>query len=224
MEMREVLERLRVSGNPAVLEGMARFGIRTRDAYGVPVPALRRMAGEIGRDHGLALELWKSGIHEARLLACFIDDPGQVTGEQMERWAGDFDSWDLCDQACVSLFERAFPAPRKAVEWSSRREMFVKRAGFVLMAALAVHDKDACDEPFRKFLAIIKRESGDDRRPVRKAVKWALREIGKRGPALNREAVKAARDIQRSGHGRWVGTQALRELTGYRPRRRPSRN
>ncbi|MGD0178072.1 MAG: DNA alkylation repair protein, partial [Candidatus Bathyarchaeia archaeon] len=141
-----------------------------------------------------------------------IDDPSKVTDRQMEEWVKDFDSWDVCDQVCSNLFDKTGLAYGKAVEWSARREEFVKRAGFTLMAALAVHDENAPDSKFRKFLGIIKRESGDDRNFVRKAVNWALRQIGKRNRGLNRDAVKAARDIGKSKSAHWIASDALREL------------
>ena len=214
MDSPEILAKLKSLENPDNRAGMARYGINTRKAYGVPIPVLRKLAREIGRDRSLAADLWKSGVHEARMLACFIDDPVKVTEKQMDEWVKDFDSWDICDQVCSNLFDRTCFAPQKAVEWSSREEEFVKRAGFVLMAALAVHDKKACDEPFRKFLEIIRRESVDDRNFVRKAVNWALRQIGKRSLYLNGHAIKTARKIGGidSRSARWIASDALREL------------
>jgi 3-methyladenine DNA glycosylase AlkD len=174
------------------------------------------MAKRIGMDHGLAAALWSSGIHEARLLATMVDDPAAVTARQMDSWAGTFDSWDLVDGACSNLFRLTAHAWAKAAEWSSRDEEHVKRAAFSLMAALAVHDKEASDEDFEGLLLIIEREGGDRRNFVRKAVNWALRQIGKRNAALNRSAVATARRILQSGvpSARWVATDALRELTG----------
>jgi 3-methyladenine DNA glycosylase AlkD len=182
------------------------------------MPALRGIARELGRDHHLAQELWASGIHEARILACLIDEPSLATEEQMELWVKEFDSWDLCDQCCSNLFDRTGLAFEKAVEWSGREEEFVKRAGFVLMACLAVHDKKAGDEAFLEFLPLIKREAQDSRNFVRKAVNWALRQIGKRNPNLNRAAIEAAREIQKmdSRAARWIASDALRELTGQK--------
>ena len=175
---------------------MARFGINPKNTYGVSIPVLRKMAKELGRDHSLALKLWESGIHEARILAALIDLPEKATGSQMDRWADDFDSWDVCDACCSNLFDKTKVAYQKASEWSSRREEFVKRAGFALMAALAVHDKKATDSKFLAFLPAIKREATDDRNFVRKAVNWALRQIGKRNLKLNRAAVRTAKEIQ----------------------------
>ena len=209
-----VLARLTSLANPANVAGMARYGINPTNTLGVSVPLLRAMAKEIGKDHALALELWESGIHDARSLAGLIDDPVLVSEEQMERWVRDFDSWDVCDGVCSNLFDKTPFAYAKAIAWSSRREEFVKRAGFVLMAALAVHDKKAPAASFRKFLPIIEREATDERNFVRKAVNWALRQIGKRSPELNRSAVASARRIRSidSKAARWIAADALREL------------
>ena len=194
---------------------MARFGINPENTYGVSIPNLRKIARETGEDHALAQQLWASGIHEARILASFIDKPETVTEAQMESWVKDFDSWDVCDQCCSNLFDKTKFAHRKAAEWSKREEEFVKRAGFTLMAALAVHDKKAADEDFLKFLPIIKRESTDGRNFVKKAVNWALRQIGKRNHNLNQMALKTAEEIQQvnSKSARWIAADAIRELT-----------
>jgi 3-methyladenine DNA glycosylase AlkD len=222
MKTQEIVRELKSMANPKNVEGMARFGIRSKDTLGISIYDLRPMAKRIGRDHRIAGELWSTGIHEARLLAGFIDEPEKVTERQMEAWASDFDSWDVVDQVCSSLFDQTEFAYAKAVEWSKREEEFVKRAGFVLMAALSVHDKDAEDGVFVKFLPIIKRESTDERNFVKKAVNWALRQIGKRDLALNAAAVKAAREIQKidSKSARWIAADALRELTGDKVRKR----
>jgi 3-methyladenine DNA glycosylase AlkD len=194
---------------------MARFGINPDRALGVRIPDLRRLAKEIGTDHRLALALWRTKVHEARILASMLDDPAAVTEDQMDSWASDFDSWDLCDQCCGNLFDRTPLAYRKAVEWAGRDEEFVKRAGFALMAWAAVHDKTADDRIFLEFLPVIEREAGDDRNFVKKAVNWSLRQIGKRNRRLHRSAVAVAtrlgkRDDSRTA--RWIGTDALREL------------
>jgi len=209
-----ILAELKSLANPANVAGMARYGINPTNTLGVSIPRLRAMAKEIGRDHALALELWKSGIHEARILAGLIDDPVLVSEAQLDRWARDFDSWDVCDLVCSNLFDKTPFAHAKAIAWSSRQEEFVKRAGFVLMAALAVHDKKAPAGSFRKFLPIIEREVSDDRNFVRKAVNWALRQIGKRTRELNKAAIAAARRIQKIGSksARWIASDALREL------------
>lgn len=194
---------------------MARFGSNPKNAYGVPIPVLRQIAKETGKNHILAQRLWSSGVHEARILASMIDSPENVTKEQMESWAKEFDSWDICDQCCSNLFDKTGFAVQKAVEWSKREEEFVKRAGFVLMATTAVHDKNAKDEKFLKFLPIIKKGSVDERNFVKKAVNWALRQIGKRNPNLNEYAIKAARDIKNmdSKSAKWIASDAIRELT-----------
>lgn len=195
---------------------MARFGINPDRALGVRIPDLRTLAREIGTDHSLALRLWRTGVHEARILAGMIDDPARVTERQMESWARSFDSWDICDQVCMNLFDKTPLAWSKAAEWAGRDEEFVKRAGFALMACLAVHDKGAGDGAFRRFLPSIEREAGDDRNFVKKAVNWALRQIGKRNGRLRRDALRAARRLaeNESRAARWVGRDALRELGG----------
>jgi len=200
--------------DPDGVTGQARFGINGANRLGVRVPELRRLARAHRRDHSLALELWRSGVHEARIMATMIDDPALVTKQQMERWLRDFGSWDLVDHACGNLFDRTPFAFDKALEWSAREAEFQKRAGFSLMATLAVHDKDARDGDFKPFLAAIQRESYDDRNFVRKAVNWALRQIGKRNPALNVAAIKTAERVQKQGTraARWIAADALREL------------
>jgi 3-methyladenine DNA glycosylase AlkD len=201
---------------------MARFGINSKNTYGVPIPTLRKMAKEIGKNHRLAQKLWSSGPRDARILASMIENPEEVSVEQMERWVRDFDSWDVCDQCCSNLFDKTQFAYQKAVEWSIRDEEFVKRAGFVLMACLAVHDKKAKDEALLRFLPIIKGGATDDRNFVKKAVNWALRQIGKRNPILNQKAVETATEIYRlnTRSARWIASDALRELNGEAVQRR----
>lgn len=215
MELQAVLDELKAQYNPDNLAGMARFGVNTEQAYGVPVKTLRQFKKRIGRDHVLASQLWDSGIHEARILASLIDDPKQVTEAQISIWVQAFDSWDLCDLCCNNLFDKTPFAHAKAVAWSSRQETFVKRASFVLMATRAVHDKEAEDRTFIAYLSIIEREAADERNYVKKAVNWALRQIGKRNPRLNQAAIETARRIQAfdSKAARWVASDALRELT-----------
>lgn len=218
----EILDRLKSLGDPAAVEGMDRFGIRTTRALGVSMPQLQEIAREIGKQHPLALTLWNSAVHEARILACLIDEPDKVTEDQMEGWAKEFDSWDLCDQCCSKLFDRTPFAYRKAKEWAVREEEFVKRAGFVLMATLAVHDKKAPDSAFLDFFPLIEQETGDDRNFVKKAVNWALRQIGKRNSALYPRCISLAERIkqQEAPAARWVAADALRELTGEKIRQR----
>jgi 3-methyladenine DNA glycosylase AlkD len=193
---------------------MARFGINPDRALGVRIPDLRRLARELGRDHRLALALWATGVHEARILASMVDDPAWVTERQMERWARDFDSWDLCDQVCGNLFDRTPFAVRKAHAWAAGEPEFVKRAGFALMAWRAVHQRQGPDREILDYLPVIERQAGDDRNYVKKAVSWALRQIGKRNRRLHGAAVSTAERItaRDSRPARWVAADALREL------------
>ncbi|MFO7623022.1 MAG: DNA alkylation repair protein [Anaerolineales bacterium] len=211
----KILEQLKSQANPANVEGMARYGINPDNTLGVSMPVLRAIARQIRKNHPLALELWDSGIHEARILAALIADPKQVDEELIERWVHDFDSWDVCDQVCSNLFDKTPFAYHKAVEWAGRQPEYVKRAGFVLMAALAVHDKKAPDQAFEAFFPIILREAVDERNFVKKAVNWALRGIGKRNRALNIQAIDFAQHIAQldSRVARWIASDALRELT-----------
>ncbi|MEI6156993.1 MAG: DNA alkylation repair protein [Atribacterota bacterium] len=214
MDFENIFGRLRNLADPEVIAGMARFGIATHQALGISLPALRKIAREIGKDHRLALQLWESGIHEARILAGLVEDANLVTEEQMEQWVSDFDSWDLCDQCCNNLFIRIPLSDQKAKEWTIRGEEFTKRAGFVLIACLAVHDKKASDNFFRDFFPLIIAGSSDQRNLVKKAVNWALRQIGKRNQELNRYAIETAMKILKneSSVTRWIGRDALREL------------
>ena len=222
MHYAEVVSALKSLSNPDAVAGMARFGINPENTYGISMPTLRKIAKQIGKDHPLAERLWSSGIHEARILACLIDDPKLVTEEQLERWAKDFNSWDVCDQCCGRLFDKTEWAYQKAIEWSGRSEEFVKRAGFVMMASLAVHDKKADDAHFEQFFSIIRREATDERNFVKKAANWALRQIGKRTRTLNKLAIRAAREIYQmdSKSARWTGADALRELTSEKVQRK----
>ena len=201
-------------GEKRNVDGMARFGIRSNAVLGVSKPKLDEIARNIGKDHALGRKLWKTGIHDARLLGMLISEPEKVTSRQMEEWIRDFDNWDVCDGTCCHLFVGSKLAWKKAFAWSSRKKEFEKRAGFALAAYLAVHDKAARDATFRSYLKAIEREAGDERNFVRKAVNWALRNIGKRNPRLNRDAIAAARRMQRGGTkaGRWIAADALREL------------
>lgn len=194
---------------------MARYGINLKNTYGISSYELQRLAKEMGKDHSLAQQLWASSIHEARILASMVDKPEMVTDAQMESWVKDIDSWDVCDQCCSNLFDKTKFAYQKAEVWSKREEEFVKRAGFVLMAALSIHDKKAADEDFLKFLPMIKSESPDERNFVKKAVNWALRQIGKRNLNLNKIAIKTAKEIRQidSKSARWIAGDAIRELT-----------
>jgi 3-methyladenine DNA glycosylase AlkD len=220
-----ILRRLQSLGDPKAVEGMARFGITTRKVFGVSTPDLRKMAKEIGKNHNLAQELWSVDVLETRGLAFLIDDPSEVTEKQMEQWVREFDNWAVCDGCCANLFDKTVFAWKKAVEWSRRKREFEKRAAFTLIAALAVHDKKAADKQFVSFLPIIKREAKDERNFVKKAVNWALRQIGKRSASLNREAIQTAKEIQRldSKSARWIAADALRELTSAAVQRRLAR-
>ena len=215
MEYQNIIRELRAHASPKNVEGMARFGISAKNTLGIPVPILRKLAKKIGRDHKLALRLWDSGIHEARLLAGFIDDHELVTSAQMDGWVADFDSWDICDQVCMNLFDKTPFAYSKITKWARDKREYVRRAAFAMMASLAVHDKKAEDKEFIKFLPMIKKYSTDERNFVRKAVNWALRQIGKRNNKLNVEALKTARTIlnEDSKTARWIANDAIRELT-----------
>lgn len=215
MDCAEIVARLRALANPENVAGMARFGINPENTLGISIPTLRKLAKEAGRDHDLAQQLWATGLHEARILAAFVDDPRRVTPEQMEAWVQEFDSWDVCDQVCCNLFDRTPWAYEKAAAWSARSAEYVKRAGFALMAALAWHDKKAPDSALAAFLPLIQREAGDGRNYVKKAVNWALRQIGKRSRPLNALAVQTAQELAQSESkaARWVASDALRELT-----------
>jgi len=217
-----VLSELKASGDPRVRVAMARFGVHVKKVHGISMPVLRKLARQIGTNHRLAQQLWSSGVHEARILAGMVDDPAEVTPQQMERWARDFNAWDVVDGSCCHLFVFAAPAWHKALEWSHREEEYVKRAGFALMAYLAVHDKRAPDARFARLLAIIRRHAAEERHIVKKAVNWALRQIGKRNARLNRLAIRTANQIRAmdSSAARWVASDALRELTSAAVQRR----
>jgi 3-methyladenine DNA glycosylase AlkD len=211
-----VLRQLKALANPKVRAKMAYFGVNVPKAHGISVPVLHKFAKQIGKDHRLAQQLWKSCIHEARILATLIGESEKVTSAEMERWVRDFDSWDVVDAASCYLYAQARPAWSKAAAWSNRREEFVKRASFSLMAYLSYKDKTASDSRFLQFLRVIEREAYDERNFVKKAVNWALRNIGKRNARLNREAIRTAERIRRQGSraARWIAADALRELQG----------
>jgi len=213
-KLEEILTKLETLGNPENAAGMARFGMNVDKAYGIRIPVLRKLAKDVWVDHELALGLWDTGMHEARILASMVDDPKQVTEAQMDAWVQDFNSWDLCDQCCGNQFDKTTFAFDKAVEWSGREPEFEKRAGFALMAWLAVHDKKAKDSHFEVFLPIMIREATDERNFVKKAVNWALRQIGKRNLALNAKAIEVAEEIEKIDDkaARWIAKDALREL------------
>ena len=209
-----VLRELKEVADPRVRAKMAYFGVHVPKAHGISAPVLHQFAKHIGKDHALAQELWATGIHEARILATLIGESERVTTAEMDRWVRDFDSWDVVDAACCYLYAQAKPAWKKTAEWSRRPEEFVKRASFSLVAYLAYKDKAAPDLRFTRFLRVIEREAHDERNFVRKAVNWALRNIGKRNMRLNREAIRAAEGIREQGSrsARWIAADALREL------------
>lgn len=210
----QVIALLEQQANAEAVEGMARFGIRPAHALGISIPVLRRMAKGIGKNHSLAQELWETGIHEARIVASMIDDPRFVSLQQMEAWVNAFDTWDVCDQVCGNLFDKTSYAYQKACEWPHREQEFVRRAGFVMMAELAVHDKQASDESFFPFFPLIKQYAVDERNFVKKAVNWALRQIGKRNDHLRALAIEQAEAIEQmnSKAAQWVAKDALKEL------------
>ena len=218
----EILAALRAQANPKNVAGMARYGISTTGTLGVPVAEIRRLAKQAGRSHELAAELWASGIHEARILATLVEEPARVTRRQMNRWARDFDSWDVCDQACQNLFRYTPLAWTMAVEWAGAKREFVRRAAFALMAGLAVKAKDAPDEDFEALLPLIAGAATDERNLVKKAVNWALRAIGKRNPQLRSAAIAAAEKIHAidSPAARLIASGALRELRARKSRQR----
>ena len=218
----EVLDQLQALANPRNVAGMARFGMSAEGRLGVPVPEMRRIAKATGKDHRLALALWRTGIAEARILASMVAVPDALTERQMEAWVRDFDSWDVCDQACMNLFEKTPLARRKILEWSVREEPFVKRAAFALIACIAWHDRGAPDEEFLAWLPVIVRGATDERNFVKKAVSWALRHIGKRNLRLNAAALRTAKALRRldSKSARWIGADAIRELTAETTRQR----
>ncbi|MGA8848284.1 MAG: DNA alkylation repair protein [Dehalococcoidia bacterium] len=220
--VKDVLDKLQSKAQPEQLKGMAKYGMAVEQKLGVSVPDMRKLAKEIGRDHKLALDLWRTGIAEARILAGMIDDPAKVTEEQMEHWVKDINSWDVCDQVCMNLFEKNQLAWKKIIDWSEREEEFVKRTAFSLIACLAWHDKKASDEKFIELLPVIIRAATDERKFVKKAVNWALRNIGKRNLKLNEAAINTAKEIQRldSKAARWVASDASRELESESIQRR----
>ncbi len=215
MTYEQIIQKLKSLYNPKNVEGMARFGINPENTLGISVNQIRKLAKEIGRDHSLAVQLWDSGIHEARILASIIDEPEKVTEKQMDKWVKEFDSWDVCDQVCMNVFENSEFAVKKTIEWSLSEKEFIKRAGFSLIARLAVSDKKSGDELFENFFPIIIRESTDERNYVKKSVNWALRQIGKRNLHLNRLALETAKKIQKLNFksAKWIASDVIRELT-----------
>lgn len=214
-DVKYALEWLERRGTKANRDGMARYGIVTKNVFGVSMGTMKTLAKELGRDHSLAQALWKTGWYEARALAAMVGEPDRVTSAEMDRWVKRFDNWATCDTMTFVLWDRTPHAWPKVREWSRRNEEFVKRAAFAMLASLTVHDKAAPDERYLEGLKLIEREASDDRNFVKKAVNWALRSIGKRSPMLNKEAVAVAKRLaaREDSASRWVGKDALREIT-----------
>lgn len=222
MTVQEILQRLESLGTPENIAGMARYGIKTEKAFGVSAPELKKLAKEIGRHHALALALWATKVHEARAVAYLIDNPQQVSPAQMDAWAADFDNWAICDGTCGHLFRRTPFAYEKAFAWAEREEEFVRRAGIVLMASLAVHDKKADDAKIERFLPFLEKYADDERNFVKKSVNWALRQIGKRSIYLNKKAIVTGNRIKarNTKPARWIASDALRELKSEKIQKR----
>jgi 3-methyladenine DNA glycosylase AlkD len=214
--VKEALAWLEHRSSKRVREDMeSRYGIITPKAYGVPVSVIQQLGKQLGRDHDLAAALWETGWYEARMLTAFVDEPERVTPAQMDRWARDFDNWGICDTICFHLFDRTAHAWKKPGPWSKRREEFVKRAAFALLAGLSLHDKQAKDEAFLRTLPLIEGAAGDERNFVKKGVSWALRVMGRRNRALNAACLDTARRLVESDQpaARWIGRQAAKELS-----------
>ena len=214
MDKTEALKWLERKGTRRTVEGMARYGIEAKRAFGVPMGTLLSLRKRLGKDHALATALWDSGWYEARLLAALVGDPQRVTRRQMNAWAASFENWGDCDTVCFHLFDRTPFAWEKARQWAASPREFVKRGGFVLMACLALHDKAAPDKSFLAMLPLIEKGARDERNFVKKGVSWALRSIGRRNPALSAAALAVAKRLALSEEAacRWVGKDALREL------------
>jgi 3-methyladenine DNA glycosylase AlkD len=215
LRLEKVLASLQELAHPDQVAGMERFGMSAEGRLGISMPELRKLAKETGRDHDLAIALWQAGIPEARIVASLLADPLELTENQMEAWVSEFNSWDVCDQVCMNLFDKSPLAWKKVTDWSSRTAEFEKRAAFALIACLAWHDKSSPDERFLGILPLVVAASTDERNYVKKAVSWALRHIGKRNARLHKAAVKAAREIATldSRAARWIAAGAIRELT-----------
>jgi 3-methyladenine DNA glycosylase AlkD len=210
----EIIKILHSLAKPENLDGMARFGIKGDKRLGLSIPELRKLGKSIGKDHEIALKLWATGIQDAMILAALVDDPLLVTEEQADSWVKDIDSWDVCDQLCMNLFEKISFADKKIWEWSEREEEFVRRVAYAMIACIAWHDKEATDKDLIKYFPVIRNGTTDERNYVKKAVSWALRHIGKRNKDLNQEALKLAREINEidSKAARWIASDVIREL------------
>jgi 3-methyladenine DNA glycosylase AlkD len=220
--VKDIVEKLKSKANPDNLKGMARYGISTANRLGNSIPFLRELAKEIEKNHKLALELWKKGIDETRILASMIGEEDKLTEDQAEKWVVDFNSWDVCDQVCMNLFKKLPFVEKKIKEWSKKEEEFVKRAAFSLIACIAVYDKEKPDNEFIKFFSVIKKASTDERNYVKKAVSWALRNIGKRNKNLNKEVIKFAKKLEKtdSKSAKWIAKDTLRDIQNEKVRKR----
>ena len=212
----DILQSLEALATPRDLANLQRFGITAARPLGVSMANIQKLARQVGRDHATAAALWASGIYEARLLTAYVDDPAEVTPAQMDRWCRDFDNWGVCDTLCFALFDRTPHAWGRIDSWARARPEFVRRAAFALLASLAVHDKATPDEMFAARLPLVERAASDDRDLVRKGVSWALRTIGRRNRALHAAALEVAHRLAGAADpgSRWVGKDAVRELTG----------
>jgi 3-methyladenine DNA glycosylase AlkD len=215
MELNQIISFLEANTDQNSIEGMARVGITPDKAYGIRIPVLSKLAKSIGKNHKLAIELWKIDTRETRILACMIENPKTVTESQIDNWVKDFDYWEICDQCIMKLIEKTPYAHEKIYDWIAQKKEYVKRAGYVLIARLAVSDKKSTDDVFKKYLPLIKNAVTDDRRSVKLAVNWALRQIGKRNKVLNLESIKTAEEILKidSKAAQWIAKDALKELT-----------
>lgn len=218
----KIFEKLKSKSRKDQLEGMSRYGINIDKRLGVSIPDIRKIAKEFGKNHKVALELWNIGFADAKITAALIDEPDKVTEDQMEEWVKDIDSWDVCDQICMNLFDKTPLAWKKIIDWSKRDEEFVKRTAFSLLACLAWHDKNADDTKFIDYFPLIKRNATDDRNYVKKAVSWALRHIGKRNLNLHKAALKLASEIKQidSKTSRWIGSDVIKDLNSDSTKRR----
>jgi 3-methyladenine DNA glycosylase AlkD len=218
----EILEKLKSKSRKDQLEGMARYGIKIDKRLGVSIPEIRKIAKDFGKNHKTALDLWNTGYDDAKITAAMIDEPEKVTENQMDEWVKEIDSWDVCDQICMNLFDKTPLAWKKIIDWSKRDEEFVKRTAFSLLACLAWHDKNADDNKFIDYFPLIKRNATDDRNYVKKAVSWALRHIGKRNLNLHKAALKLASEIKQidSKTSRWIGSDVIKDLNSDSTKRR----
>ena len=219
---KEILKILKSKANSKNVEGMAKFGRTSTNRLGISVPDMRKIAKQNGNDHAVAMELWESGIPEAQIVAALIAEPDKLTEKQMENWVKDFNSWDVCDQVCMNLFDKTPLAWKKIYDWSEREEEFVKRAAFSLIACIAWHDKSISDEKLIELFPLIKREATDERNFVKKAVNWALRHIGKKNKTLYKAAINLAKEIKQidSKSARWIASDAIRELESEKVQQR----